>query len=349
MPTTEQFTRLILAASRAPSPDNMQAWAFTHRGDAIDAYLDPHRVLPTDVHAMFAWVGLGAALENLVIAAAREGLRATLDHRTLDREQAVTVHLAPGSDDDPLAEWIERRETNRGPYVDTPLEDHLLCHLTSSIDGLDVGLYWTIGADQLALLAELDARSTYIRLEHPPLHDELFDILRFSRHDVAAIRFGLEFEALGLPTLLAGVARLLRYRPVIELLSHLGIGRLTARRLSSRLRAAQAACLITAHHPSPAGYLEAGRAMERLWLSATARGLAVQPHGVLPQYLTKLHVEPETLGPRFADAMRQHLAPFHALFPGARHEYPAIILRIGRPRTTPARQSVRLPIEDLIR
>jgi hypothetical protein len=89
--------------------------------------------------------------------------------------------------------------------------------------------------------------------------------------------------------------------------------------------------------------------MERLWLAATARGLAVQPHGVLPQYLTKLDAEPDGFTPKFAEAMRRHQAPFDALFPCAPGERPAIVLRVGRPLSRPARRTVRLPIDQLIR
>ena len=89
--------------------------------------------------------------------------------------------------------------------------------------------------------------------------------------------------------------------------------------------------------------------MERLWLEATARGLAVQPYGVLPQYLTKIDVEPEGFPPRLAEVMRGHREPFAALFPGARGEHPAIVLRAGRPREQPSRRSPRLPVDHLIR
>jgi len=143
-------------------------------------------------------------------------------------------------------------------------------------------------------------------------------------------------------------ARLLRYPIVVRGVSRLGIGRLLARRLAARLRAAGAVCLVTACRPGPAGYVEAGRAMERLWLAATARGWAVQPHGVLPQYLTKLDVEPEGFLPHQAEVMRGHRTPFRELFPGARGERPAIVLRVGRPRTDPACRSVRLPVDRVL-
>jgi nitroreductase len=360
--------RLVDAASRAPSPDNMQAWSFAAAGDAIDVYVEPSRVLPTDVDAMFAWVGLGAAVENLAIAARGEGFGAAVDCRALGAGgpasggrapdpfgTPVTVRLSPPGPDHPsgpghpLAGWIERRETNRGPYDEAPLDLTTLRELTRAADRLDAGVHWVSDRASLESMASMDARSSYIRLEHRPLHDELFDILRFSRRSAEEIRFGLGFESLGVPSFLVWAARLLRYPSVMKVVSRLGIGRFIARRLAARLRTAGAVCLVTARRNGPAGYVEAGRAMERLWLAATARGLAVQPYGVLPQYLTKLDVEPEGFLPCHAEVMRGHREPFAALFPGARSERPAIVLRVGRPRDQPSRRSPRLPVDRLIR
>jgi len=358
----ELLNRLVSAASLAPSADNMQAWAFAGCDDGVEVYLEPSRVLPTDVDAMFAWVGLGAAVENLVIAAGHEGFACAVDYRILNGARSfpsvqdpaeftgpVLVRLTPGGSDDPLAAWIGRRETNRAPFDASPLESATLEDLTHAVDDLAVGVHWISGSVKLNRIAALDARSTYIRLEHRPLHDELFDILRFSRRELEDARFGLEFASIGIPFALVWFARLLRFPSVMKVVSRLGIGRAVARRLAARLRAAGAVCLVTARAPGPAGYVEAGRAMQRLWLEATARGLAVQPHGVLPQYLTKLDVEPDGFTPRYAGVMRQHRDPFDSLFPAARGERPAIVLRLGRTPGHPPHQSVRLPVDRLLR
>ena len=361
MISDDLFRRLVTAASRAPSPDNMQAWAFTNVGDAIEVRLEPTRVLPTDVHQMFAWVGLGAAVENLILAAELDGYVATVDDDLLHSTAAgtpdeprrvstpVTVRLSPGDPASRLGEQIERRETNRGTYDTALLEPRTIEDLSAAVAGLDAGVHWATGAQALDRLAGMDARSTYIRLEHRPLHDELFDILRFSRSEVEHTRFGLDFASLGIPVALVSVARLLRHPAVMKVVSRLGIGRLVARQLAAKLRKAGAVCLITARSPGAAGYVHAGRAMERLWLEATAGGLAVQPHGVLPQYLTKLDDKTDAFTPRQTATMARHREPFARLFPTREGERPAIVLRVGRPRCRPARRSVRLPVERLIR
>ena len=44
--------------------------------------------------------------------------------------------------------------------------------------------------------------------------------------------------------------------------------------------------------------------------------------------------------------MSAHREPFYSLFPGARGERPAIVLRVGQPLTTP-RRSLRIPVAEL--
>ena len=351
MLTDRIFAELVEAGARAPSADNMQGWEFARHDGAIAIHLARQRMLPTDVGKMFGWVGVGAAAENVVIAAARRGLTARVECRVHGQavDQPVLVRLAPGGVDDPLADRIAERVTNRCAYDDAPLATPLLDQLAGSVRALDAGVHWATGRANLEQMAAMDASSTYIRLEHRPLHDELFDVLRFSRREVEQTRHGLDFASLGVPFVLVSMARLLRHWSINKLVSRLGLGHVVARLLASRLRTAGALCLITARRPGAAGYVEAGRAMERLWLAATARGLAVQPHGVLPQYLTKAAVEPATLLPRYVAAIDAQRAPFERLFPAAAGERPAIVLRVGRPLGTPAQRSVRLPLDQIVR
>jgi nitroreductase len=351
MVTPQLFEHLVEAASRAPSADNMQPWEFRHRDGAVEVLVERGRALPTDVLGMFTWIGIGAAIENLVVAAALEELATSVSYGAAesDTDLAARVLFARGGACDPLAASIDRRITNRRPYDAAPLGATAIARLSEAARGLDAGIHWVTAEPDLARMAALDSRSTYIRLEHKPLHDEVFDILRFTRKEVESTRYGLDFASLEVPFGFVFMARQLRHWSVNRTISRLGIGRVVAKMLASRLRQAGALCLITARRRDPAGYMEAGRAMERIWLAATGEGLGTQPFGVLPQYLTKVEVEPESFLPAHAAVLRSHRETFFSLFPGARDEHPAIVLRVGRPAGTPGRRSVRLRPHQLIR
>lgn len=352
MLTAELFQELVTAASRAPSADNMQGWAFRRNGDNIEVFLEQSRMLPTDVNNMFGWVGIGAAVENIVVTAAHLGFSAQVtcgESADNGQQEPTVVSLSPGGDDDPLASVVQERVTNRFPYESTPLSEATTAELGASARDLDAGIHWVSSKDGCDRMAKMDANSTYIRLEYKPLHDELFEILRFSQKEMESKRFGLDFESLGVPAAMTFFGSQLRHWSVNKLVSRLGMGRVMARMLASRLRQAGALCLVTARRSGAAGYIEAGRAMERVWLAAVANGLAVQPHGVLPQYLTKVEIEPETFAPKYVAALRGLQPLFADLFPGAQNEHPAILLRVGKAQGQPPRKSLRLFLEDIVR
>lgn len=351
MLTENVFRELIGAASLAPSADNMQPWEFSKNIDSIDVFCDKSRFLPTDVIGMFGWIGVGAAIQNIVVKASSLGFCAQVRYNSPDdiENLAANIQLISSDIDTSLANYIGTRNTNRNPYESTPLSIAQITQLTKSINGFQAGVHWTTNMADLNKMVHLDANSSYIRLEHKPLHDELFSILRFSRKEFAKKRFGLSFESLGVPPLAVLVARQLRFWSVNQLISSLGIGRLVAKSLAVKLKQAGALCLITVYNRNPISYMEAGRALEQLWLTATETGLSVQPYGVIPQYLTKVDIEPETFLPKHRMILNSHRKPFFSIFPKVTDDYPAILLRIGKTAKPSVRSDYRLKPGQIIR
>ena len=232
----------------APSADNMQPWEFRRKGDAVEVFSAVQRMLPTDVSGMFTWVSIGAAIQNIVVTSAAHGFKTDVEYISPGKagQPVAVIRLSPGIVDDNLAEWIPQRATNRNNYKALPLEDSVISGLTQSINGLDAGIHWMTEPKGFRIMASMDANSSFIRLEHKPLHDELFDILRFSRMQVEASRYGLDYESIGVPAVAVFIARQLRHWSVNKAVSKSGIGRLVAKMLSMKLLKAGALCLITA-------------------------------------------------------------------------------------------------------
>jgi nitroreductase len=350
MITDEIFKVLIGKASLAPSADNMQPWEFSLKNDAIKVFCVQARTLPEDTQNMFTWISIGAAIQNIVLAATEYELLAKVHYPVADdnSQTAAIISFSEGAKNDYFAKYIDSRSTNRNPYAAISLKNDIIENLTQSIAGFDAAVHWTLSPGDFERLAYMDAHSSYIRLEHKPLHDELFKILRFTRKDFIDKKYGLNFESLGVPKFADYFTRQLQFWTINKLVSRLGIGRLVAKQLSEKLRKTGSICLITALQRNRYAYMEAGRAIEQLWLAATALGLSVQPYGVLPQYLTKIDVEPETFLPKYVAAIEKHRSPFYGIFTGALNEFPALVLRIGYARKLSARSGIRLNIEQLI-
>ena len=107
---------LVDAAHFAPSPDNNQPWGFGLEDRGIRVFHKRDRALPSDVRDFFSWIGLGAAIENITLRAARHELIADVDyfprpfHTDSSGEQIAFVSFSHAKTEiDPLANGIEKR------------------------------------------------------------------------------------------------------------------------------------------------------------------------------------------------------------------------------------------------
>jgi hypothetical protein len=118
---------LVRAAILAASPHNTQPWLFKVTDSSIELYIDTQRnVGALDPYLREEHIGIGCAMENLILAARANGYAATvtiqpgqLEALPVDPQPRLLarVDLAPGKrEESALYEAIPRRHTNRGPY-----------------------------------------------------------------------------------------------------------------------------------------------------------------------------------------------------------------------------------------
>jgi len=117
----------VAAAILAANPHNSQSWTFAVAPSRVDVYADPTRLTGTlDPLLREQHIGLGCALENLVLAAAARGYDPTvaLMPTTSDPTHVATIELAAGEpQSSSLYDAIGDRHSNRGPYTDSGVSD----------------------------------------------------------------------------------------------------------------------------------------------------------------------------------------------------------------------------------
>jgi nitroreductase len=349
--TDTHFVELVAAASKAPSSDNMQPWEFRKQDDSIEVFCVGDRLLSIDVEDMFTWISIGAAIENLAIAAEERGLACEIecgDPVQLKGPAAIVRFFAGRNDAKPVTSISERR-TNRRPFHPRPLSPQTCLGLADATEGFAAGVYWTNNVSSLRDMASIDIAFSSILLEHVPFFDGLFDAIRFSRRELESERLGMDLKSLEIPPLGFAIARLLKSWKISRIVGRLGIGRIVAKILSSRLEASGALFLITTGRRDPSGYMEAGRAMEALWLEAASRGLSAHPYGVIPQYLTMAELKPDMFLPEHLSVIEGRREQFRSVFTVTEDEFPAIMLRIGYAEEMSPPNDIRLQPRQIIR
>lgn len=281
---------VLRAGAQAPSFYNTQPWRFERSGDSIDVHLDDKADTSLyDWHNLNSTLACGAALENMVIAAQGRGLSATVTARpdparplllarlTLTRDDAGTQ--AEGDWGHPLEEAIWRRHTNTLMFDESPPEPASLQALRDAVGPFPgVSLHFASTPEGRKKVFEAASTAEQVRFGRQDLHEQLHRMIRWNDAEVEAAPTGYTLPSMGACGVGEAFFRVTRRWPVMRLMNLLGANRDQAKRASLGLLHCSACGLLTVQGETGDDWLAAGRAMERLWLSATALGLDLQPH-----------------------------------------------------------------------
>jgi hypothetical protein len=295
------------AALLAASPHNTQPWALRVEQHAIELYADFERNLGAmDTLRRELHIGLGCALENLVIAARARGRACDVellpDASAPNFVARVSLTPAPGRNDG-LFDVIAQRHTNRGAYLDAPLAHGIT-------DALQSLLAEEAPALTLHVL-EQDSERTRFRAETIAAtraiiadDDMSVDSERWYRHtheEIERYRDGTTLDATGNDASTRFFGKSLG-RPSRAVADDYWLKATQARQTSG-----SAFVIISSSADNTReDQLRAGRAYQRLQLWATTRRLALQP---LNQLAERQDREQQLqLEPRFTRVLQQLMA-----------------------------------------
>jgi hypothetical protein len=337
---------LVRAAILAASPHNTQPWLFKMTNSSIELYVDTSRnVGALDPYLREEHIGIGCALENLMLAAAANGYQATVTLLPgklglIPAESApkllAHVDLAKGKrEESELYAAIPRRHTNRSAYIPEkavpPLFIEALRGMAS--DEPDVKIFLFSAEADRRKIVEISSGANTELYSDPEVDRGSDRWVRINWSSVQKLRDGLTLDAFGLPPITTAVAKMMP----------LGMLRWAASRgpengYSNLMLSAPLIGIIAVHDRYDQEHcLRAGRIWQRAHLLATARGLAGRPCNEAVELLDhdkalgKLAKRTAWLGDVMGDYTWQ----------------PTFVFYMGYPTLT-ARASPRRPIEKVI-
>jgi sulfur-carrier protein adenylyltransferase/sulfurtransferase len=282
-----EIEKILDYARWAPSGDNIQPWRFE--------IVDDNRViihLTTQPEDLYDYrdgeptlLSGGMLLESMRIAASNwgRGLEWLYQGRQGSTHRIdVSLPPMPGITADPLLSYLPLRSVDRRRYRLWRLTAAQKARLATAL-GADLQVEWHETLGRRWRMARLGAKATSIRVTTPeafPIHQRVLDWER-------------QYSPTGIPAAASGISGpslpVMRWAmqswPRMQLLNRLG-GVLAATIQMDYLPGLCSAAFFTLRTTRRAGtgsdraglLLDAGCAIQRFWLTATALGLAIQPN-----------------------------------------------------------------------
>jgi nitroreductase len=312
----ETARALIAAAVLAPSNWNSQPWRFEVEGTTIRLVADTSRSLPiTDPDQKGMMISLGAALENMLVAARAYGLRPKVTYFPHGGAASVVAEVAwvPGEPrrDRLMFGAIVERRTNRRDFDGRAIFMQNRAQLTAQASE-GFRLHWLDDDDAMNAIADIASQAVHTRVADRAAEAETYGWMRFG--DEAERRGdGVTVDALeygGFTHWFAG-----RYFNPGSWFLRFG-AQSAAKEARSAIRSAGALALLTAARGGAQQWVAGGQTFERLALRATQLGIAHQPIN------TPIEMEPHR-----GDVLERF---------GVAGEEPLMLLRLGHANPPPA-------------
>lgn len=271
MSTRPELLEAIRLATLAPSGHNAQPWTFMMLEDGVAVFPDVTRRLPVvDPEDRELFVGLGCALENLLIGARHAGLDPRVDYFPAAHPSALMVHTGGGSGtpvgtDADLFRAIPERQSTRRAYEARPIPPDQLAALDRAAREDGVAVHVTTSLPQIDTIAELVEAATRAQFKSSAYRAELASWVRFNPKETEEHADGLTFAALGR-------ARAPRWlgAPALKTLASAGH---EAKRAARLVRSAAALMVFAAREDDKRNWVAVGQSFERVALTATALGI----------------------------------------------------------------------------
>ncbi len=277
----DTIRQMLELAVQAPSGDNAQPWRFFLHDHVLSLYNLPDRDASLyNFQQRGSFIAHGAVVENIAVAAPAFGYQAeaALFPKGARSSCTAAVSLTPiPAREDPLYPYIRLRATNRKPYTSISLEAGHRAELQSAAAGVPgVALRLVDVPERVRSLARVISVNDRLILENRTIHDGIFGSIRWTK-DEERTKPGLLIDTLELAPPQRAMFRLFRHWGVVNALNRIGLGRFLAAQTAKLYAASSAFGILVIDAETDERFFQTGRALQRIWLTATKLGVRFQP------------------------------------------------------------------------
>lgn len=351
-PTRDELRTVAHYGVLAPSGGNCQPWRIVADGDRLVCIHEVSRSESfLDFEHRASYLAFGALVENMAIAASQMGLAAAIEAfpDPRDRTRVCEVRLSRDGSvrPDPLFSHLAERATNRrlGPRVPLPDDARSALHEAAVTRGGRLDLLEDEGA--LGSVADLLARGDRLRFLSPVMHREMMSEIRWTPEEARKTRDGIDVGTLELgPADRAGMQITRSYR-VMDLVGRFGGGGALGKPTRKAVAAASAVGAVTSPGTAPEDAFPGGRALQRVWLTASAKGLAFQPLTAIVYLFIRLAAGGEGLTEAERTELTALSQAYDALLPTPEGHSVMMLFRVSK-AGPPSVRALRRPVEEVL-
>ncbi|MCC7383837.1 MAG: hypothetical protein IT384_18490 [Deltaproteobacteria bacterium] len=297
----DPIRRAARAALLAASPHNIQPWRFALGADVIDVFVDPARSLRTmDGLDREKFIGLGCAVENLIVSARHSGLMPVLSWfpDAANSQRVARVALSRGTGpDERLFEQVKRRHTYRGEMASESIPG-LLGALQAEVTDAAVGITVLDRGPAFDRFRAETIAATRAIVDDIEMNEDSDRWFRHTYQEIERERDGVTIDASGSDAGLRFLAKSASRSSAKE------SGEYWVSFTEGRQTTASAFVLLSSERrDSREQQLRVGRAYQHLHLWATSQDLVMQPLNQLPERQDREQVL--ALEPRFSRVLAE--------------------------------------------
>ncbi len=336
----------------APSGENCQPWKFVVKGGTVSLFNVPDADTSLyNSQQKGSYIAHGALIENITISAQSKGYVSTVvlfpNEKDVTHVADVTFEKSE-TQTHPLYEVLRARCTNRKDFTGENLSDKDKRELMAASQSKTTTLILVDDKTTVRKIGTSLGLHELVLFENKYLHDFFYDHILWDKKDEG--KSGgfyittLEF----LPHQLKAVTLFKSWFALSILNRILGVSKMISKENGEKYAASGTFGAVTMTGNAPRDYVEAGRSLEKMWLTATKLNLALHPcNGIT--YLVD-HIN-DNGGVEFSEKHSSLLKSAYKTIQeefGAGDNKLAFVFRIGKASAPSARSSRLDPVIEWV-